>query len=78
MRTPGIAGKQAKGKKKEWMWISLCIFHAKQLVYSADISFKEHFAPLNGCTRPTALEKSWVPTLPQGKRKSRPALEEGC
>lgn len=70
MRTPGIAGKQANGKEMEWMQISRCVSHPKQLVFSTDVSFKEPFAPSNECAGSPALENSWVPTLPQGKSKS--------
>jgi len=38
---------------------------------------EEPFAPLNECATSTALENSPVPTLPQGKSESHPALEEG-
>lgn len=55
MRTPGIAGKQANRKEMEWMWISQCVLHPKQLVFSTHISFKEPFAPLNDCARSAAL-----------------------
>lgn len=77
MRTPGIAGKQANGKEMEWMWISPCALHPKQLVSSTDVFFKEPFAPENEHAGAAALESSWVPTLPQGKSKSHPPSEEG-
>lgn len=69
--------RQANGKEMEWMWISRCVLHPKQLVFSTDVSFKEPFAPSNECARSTALENSWVPILPQGESKSHPALEAG-
>lgn len=60
----------------EWMWVSRCVLHPKQLFFSTDVSFKELFAPENERAGAAALESSWVPTLPQGKSESHPSLEE--
>lgn len=67
MRTPVITGKQANGKEMVWVWISRCVLHPKQLVFSTDVFFKESFTPSREYARSTALENSWVTTGQKGK-----------